>query len=56
MRAQTVEDRDVEEGRRYEQQLLARCAIGEHAPKYTYGPCGIISSVLLFPVGLVCLW
>lgn len=45
----------VEQGRRYQEQLLARCAAGDHAPYYSYGPAGIISSVLLFPVGLVCL-
>jgi len=43
------------EGRRYQEQLLARCANGVHNATYTYGPAGIITAVLLFPVGLLCL-
>ncbi|KZV89847.1 hypothetical protein EXIGLDRAFT_617680, partial [Exidia glandulosa HHB12029] len=35
---------------------LAKCAAGEHASSYSYGPVGIISAVLLFPIGLMCLF
>jgi hypothetical protein len=36
--------------------VLARCANGEHDATTTFGICGIICSILLFPIGLVCLW
>ena len=42
-------------GEEYHHQLLARCAQGNHEPKRHYGVVGIISAVILFPVGLLCL-
>jgi hypothetical protein len=35
--------------------VLARCARGEHDVVKRYGPCGIITAVLLFPIGLIAL-
>ncbi|CAK5264669.1 unnamed protein product [Mycena citricolor] len=42
-------------GERYRAELYAQCAQGIHQPSRKYGVCGIISAVLLFPVGLICL-
>ena len=36
--------------------VLARCAQGEHEVTTTFGLCGIICAVLIFPIGLICLW
>ena len=36
--------------------VLAQCASGEHDATTTFGICGIICSILLFPIGLLCLW
>ena len=36
--------------------VLAQCANGDHDATTTFGLCGIICAVLLFPIGLVCLW
>lgn len=33
--------------------VFARCARGDHEVVKKYGPCGIISSVILFPFGLL---
>ncbi|GJE88775.1 hypothetical protein PsYK624_048610 [Phanerochaete sordida] len=43
-------------GSQYQQQLFARCARGDHDVQKKYGPCGIITAVLLFPIGLICLF
>ena len=37
------------------QAVMARCARGDHEVQKKYGPCGIITAVLLFPIGLICL-
>ena len=36
--------------------VLAQCAIGNHDATTTFGICGIVCSILLFPIGLLCLW
>ncbi|KIP06227.1 hypothetical protein PHLGIDRAFT_19512 [Phlebiopsis gigantea 11061_1 CR5-6] len=43
-------------GSTYQQQLFAQCARGNHEPARKYGACGIIAAVLLFPIGLICLF
>ncbi|KAK7466085.1 hypothetical protein VKT23_004810 [Stygiomarasmius scandens] len=43
-------------GEEYRAALFAQCAQGKHAWKTTYGPCGIITAVLCFPIGLICLF
>jgi len=43
-------------GSQYQQRLLARCARGDHDPKTEYGVCGIITAVICFPIGLICLF
>jgi len=35
---------------------LAHCARGDHDATTTFGICGIVCSIVLFPIGLVCLW
>jgi hypothetical protein len=35
--------------------VFAQCARGDHDVSTKYGPCGIITAVLLFPIGLICL-
>ncbi|KAI0070444.1 hypothetical protein K474DRAFT_1670074 [Panus rudis PR-1116 ss-1] len=35
--------------------VWARCARGDHNWETKYGACGIITAVLLFPIGLICL-
>ena len=35
--------------------VLARCAHGEHDPQNKYGICGIITALVCFPIGLICL-
>ncbi|KAJ3539039.1 hypothetical protein NM688_g6425 [Phlebia brevispora] len=42
-------------GTMYQQQLFARCARGDHDVTRKYGACGIITAVILFPIGLICL-
>ncbi|KAI0035934.1 hypothetical protein K488DRAFT_82546 [Vararia minispora EC-137] len=42
-------------GAQYQHQLFAKCAQGDHDVTTTFGLCGIICAVLLFPFGLVCL-
>ncbi|KAI0322254.1 hypothetical protein OF83DRAFT_1049773 [Amylostereum chailletii] len=42
-------------GTQYRNQLFARCARGDHDITTTFGLCGIICAVLLFPIGLICL-
>lgn len=49
------EDMEAQAGRRYHDQLLARCAKGQHEATTKFGPCGIITSVIMFPIGLLCL-
>jgi hypothetical protein len=34
----------------------ARCASGEHEPTTSFGLCGIICAIFLFPIGLIFLW
>uniref|UniRef100_A0A0W0FAG3 Uncharacterized protein n=1 Tax=Moniliophthora roreri TaxID=221103 RepID=A0A0W0FAG3_MONRR len=43
-------------GEEYRAALFAQCAQGIHEPKTSYGPCGIITAVLCFPCGLICLF
>ncbi|KII88414.1 hypothetical protein PLICRDRAFT_110976 [Plicaturopsis crispa FD-325 SS-3] len=43
-------------GAQYQQELFARCARGDHERKTEYGICGIITAVLCFPCGLICLF
>ncbi|PPQ80308.1 hypothetical protein CVT25_003657 [Psilocybe cyanescens] len=50
-----VED-DAAIGTRYQAELLARCARGNHQPVRKFRPCGIITAIFLFPVGLTCLY
>ncbi|KAE9391342.1 hypothetical protein BT96DRAFT_925359 [Gymnopus androsaceus JB14] len=40
----------------YQAQLLNECAKGNHDVETKYGTCGIITAVLLFPIGLICLF
>ena len=35
--------------------VYARCARGDHDIEKKYGPIGLISAILLFPIGLACL-
>lgn len=35
--------------------VYARCAQGIHQPTTKYGICGIITAVVCFPCGLICL-
>ncbi|KAL1712108.1 hypothetical protein EV715DRAFT_297382 [Schizophyllum commune] len=43
-------------GEQYRAELFAQCAQGIHDPKRKYGACGIITAVLCFPCGLICLF
>ncbi|KAJ7285745.1 hypothetical protein C8J57DRAFT_1285688 [Mycena rebaudengoi] len=43
-------------GEEYRAQLYARCAQGIHEPTTKYGICGIITAVVCFPIGLICLF
>ncbi|TRM56233.1 hypothetical protein BD626DRAFT_414471 [Schizophyllum amplum] len=43
-------------GEQYRAELFARCAQGVHDPTTKYGMCGIITAVLCFPCGLICLF
>jgi len=45
----------IDMGAQYRNQLWARCASGDHDVTTTFGLCGIICAVLLFPIGLICL-
>ncbi|THU97184.1 hypothetical protein K435DRAFT_620327, partial [Dendrothele bispora CBS 962.96] len=42
-------------GEEYRAALFAQCAQGKHSPKTTYGPCGIVTAIICFPIGLICL-
>ncbi|CCM04645.1 uncharacterized protein FIBRA_06829 [Fibroporia radiculosa] len=48
-------EREAALGRQYQEQLFARCARGDHEVTTKHGPIGIISAILLFPIGLLCL-
>ncbi|KAJ7097824.1 hypothetical protein B0H15DRAFT_623061 [Mycena belliarum] len=43
-------------GEEYRAQLFAQCAQGIHQPTTKYGVCGIITAVVCFPIGLICLF
>ncbi|KAF9053794.1 hypothetical protein BDZ89DRAFT_938703 [Hymenopellis radicata] len=43
-------------GEEYRAALFAQCAQGIHQPKTSYGLCGIITGVICFPIGLICLF
>ncbi|KDR74033.1 hypothetical protein GALMADRAFT_157830 [Galerina marginata CBS 339.88] len=43
-------------GAQYQSALLARCAQGNHEVTTSFGPCGIITAICLFPIGLICLF
>ncbi|KAF9063443.1 hypothetical protein BDP27DRAFT_1232094, partial [Rhodocollybia butyracea] len=36
--------------------VLAQCAQGNHDPETKYGVCGIITAIVCFPIGLICLF
>ncbi|KAI9446369.1 hypothetical protein H4582DRAFT_1905215 [Lactarius indigo] len=41
------------EGEQYRNQMLALCARGDHDVVTSFGLCGIICAILLFPIGLI---
>ncbi|KAK7467216.1 hypothetical protein VKT23_004274 [Stygiomarasmius scandens] len=43
-------------GDQYRSALFAQCAQGIHQPETKYGVCGIITAVVCFPCGLICLF
>lgn len=47
---------DAQIGEEYRAGLFARCAQGVHEPTTKYGVCGIITAVVCFPIGLICLF
>ncbi|KAI0696020.1 hypothetical protein BC835DRAFT_1272470 [Cytidiella melzeri] len=51
-----VSNVETQMGSQYQAQLLARCARGEHDVEKKYGPCGIITAVICFPIGLIALF
>ncbi|KAF8904769.1 hypothetical protein CPB84DRAFT_655335 [Gymnopilus junonius] len=46
----------MDAGERFRAEMFARCARGEHQVTTKYGPCGIITAIFCFPVGLLCLF
>jgi hypothetical protein len=40
----------------YGSSVLANCARGQHEVVTSFGLCGIICAILLFPIGLIFLW
>lgn len=40
-------------GQQYRDQLFAQCARGNHDVTTSFGLCGIICAILLFPIGLI---
>ncbi|KAI0282997.1 hypothetical protein BGY98DRAFT_1058321 [Russula aff. rugulosa BPL654] len=40
-------------GQQYRNQLFAQCARGNHDETTSFGLCGIICAILLFPIGLI---
>ncbi|THH18108.1 hypothetical protein EUX98_g9014 [Antrodiella citrinella] len=42
-------------GSQYQEELMARCARGDHCFETKYGIVGIIMAIALFPIGLSCL-
>jgi len=50
----TVQD-EILMGEDYRNQLLARCAQGNHESRRHFGVIGILLAVFLFPIGLFCL-
>ena len=36
--------------------VMNMCAAGNHDYTKKYGVCGIITAILCFPCGLICLW
>ncbi|KAF8066882.1 hypothetical protein FPV67DRAFT_1496838 [Lyophyllum atratum] len=51
---QTMSAADI--GGQYRNAQFALCAQGNHSRTTKYGVCGIITGVLLFPIGLICLF
>ncbi|TFK93088.1 hypothetical protein K466DRAFT_479298 [Polyporus arcularius HHB13444] len=43
-------------GQQYQQQLFAMCAAGNHDVTTKYGIAGIITAIVCFPCGLICLF
>ncbi|KAJ3514946.1 hypothetical protein NLJ89_g2065 [Agrocybe chaxingu] len=43
-------------GSQYQAELFGRCARGYHEPTTKFGPCGIITAIFCFPIGLLCLF
>ncbi|KAK0463962.1 uncharacterized protein EV420DRAFT_1638880 [Desarmillaria tabescens] len=43
-------------GEEYRSALYAQCAAGVHEPTTKFGICGIITAVVCFPIGLICLF
>ncbi|KAL0946616.1 hypothetical protein HGRIS_012813 [Hohenbuehelia grisea] len=56
MTSPPVQRTAAEVGRDYQAELFARCAQGLHEPTTKYGMCGIITAVICFPIGLICLF
>lgn len=51
-----VQNNAASVGDQFRQELFARCARGDHDVETRYGPCGIITAILCFPIGLICLF
>ncbi|RXW19584.1 hypothetical protein EST38_g6274 [Candolleomyces aberdarensis] len=45
----------AERGELYRSELYGRCAAGIHEPSTRFGPCGIVTAIVCFPIGLLCL-
>ncbi|KIM41944.1 hypothetical protein M413DRAFT_445144 [Hebeloma cylindrosporum] len=43
-------------GAQYQSEMYSQCARGDHQFTTKYGPCGIITAVCCFPIGLLCLF
>ncbi|KAH9966755.1 hypothetical protein BC827DRAFT_1373992 [Russula dissimulans] len=50
---QSMPPPDAWVGRQYRNQLFAECARGNHDQTTSFGLCGIICAILLFPIGLI---
>ncbi|KAI0092081.1 hypothetical protein BDY19DRAFT_928230 [Irpex rosettiformis] len=42
-------------GMMYQEELMARCARGQHDPQTKFGLLGILCAIFCFPCGLLCL-
>ncbi|EKM59148.1 uncharacterized protein PHACADRAFT_205323 [Phanerochaete carnosa HHB-10118-sp] len=48
-------DQEAKVGVDYQNELMARCARGNHDAVTKYGTFGIIMAIVCFPCGLICL-